>query len=43
LFFFVCAGGFAQAQPVKQEFQPQVGQEGKGRGMGADFPQALVG
>ena len=39
--FFVCAGGFAQAQPAKQEFQPQVGQEGKDV-VWVPTPQALV-
>jgi SAM-dependent methyltransferase len=41
LSFFVLLGGFAQAQPAKQEFQPEVGQAGKDV-VWVPTPQALV-
>ena len=37
----VLLGGFAQAQPAKQEFQPEVGQAGKDV-VWVPTPQALV-
>src|SRR3954454_934652 len=39
--FMLTAGAYAQAQPAKQEFQPQVGQEGKDV-IWVPTPQALV-
>src|SRR2546426_1291226 len=40
-FSFIFAGGFAVAQPAKQDYQPQVGQEGKDV-VWVPTPQALV-